>query len=182
MTRKYTFDNTAPSASLGQDDLTTWNDISGNGYDARLENGNWNSSYNGYNGIATFVPDSGDIYQTELFEEIVRDSFINENYYGRTMFKSNFTVEMFIKINAAGTLHLYTIDSPTGGHTMKYNFTSAGYHAFAASYIYNRDDNIYDITCYLDGQVSECLVTDPINNSKIEGINPEIDTIIFGNL
>ena len=87
-------DNTPPRAYLGQDDITTWNDISGNSYDAKLSGGMWNSDYDGYKGKVLFEPEEGNVYSTELYEGVQRDSFVNENYFSRTMFKANFTYQI----------------------------------------------------------------------------------------
>ena len=73
-------DNIGPSAFIDQDELSVWNDLSGNDYNAKLT-GAWNADYDGYTGIIKYTPDLGDIYETEEIEGINRDSFVNNNFF-----------------------------------------------------------------------------------------------------
>ena len=191
-TGDYFGDNTPPRAYFAQDDISSWNDISGNSYDATLstESGVWNTDYNGFSGSISFEPASGDVYSEEDFEGIKRDSFINENYFSRTMFKANFTIEMLIYLESSGTVNLYTISNTTHTNAETKSVTlNAGYNHIAVSYLLDSENHNYIEDTYINGELmvgGHTINTNVYDNidrvyeTREERKNPQIDKIKFG--
>ena len=92
-----------------------------------------------------------------------RNGFINENYFGRTLFKKDFTIELLVKVTAArNNVTLFTINSykynsntktNNGSWSYKFNFTSqyVGKLVYFALVYNSHDAFIPDYEDGLDG-------------------------------
>ena len=126
-------DNEAPEALYIEIANTQWFDISGNSYNYSYEdaagvlhnnigcNFAWQAdgSMKGcveYNPIEPDLQNYGEVKPIVNTNEVTgRDEFINDNYFGRTLFKKDFTIELLVKVTQPGARQLFKITSLEAG-------------------------------------------------------------------
>ena len=167
-------DNDAPEAVYIEQAITEWYDISGNSYSYSYKDGSgvyhnnvkcdyeWQTD-GSMRGCVEYNPIEPDIQKYGEVKPIVnvnettgRDEFINENYFGRTLFKKDFTIEVLLKVKELGERNIFTITSVEDGNSngsweFKFNFDKAIYldKVVYFALVYNAKD-AYDDGTYLE--------------------------------